>query len=423
MRPFLPPSKRAALRRSSLYSVQLTSRYVLIGALAILASCLGGDGGMPAEPLTSNRVDASLISDGAHSNGTAGFFFLPPVVSQPGTTGSLDDDIAFLDPVVAICDVTDGPVIGCGAPGGASAIRTFTVESDPAITLSGDKYSVNWDTGEEGFAAGRTYRVYVFAGPGRRELGFADVLVSAKPGQVKNHDGQVIVLNDGRTLPIHFRIEQGVVPRETPARSLHVDGLSDPIEAGTAGTITVTALDANGNVATGYVGTILFTSDDTRALLPASYTFTAADAGTHTFPAAVILGTAGTVTVSASDQADNTITGSQTVSVTPAAVAELRFTVQPSNTVSGVEIAPAVVVTAFDAFGNQATNFVGFIRVGLAGVTLFGTSTVQAVAGVATFSDLIVVDVGTGYTLTAALPGNPPIGMSAPFDILAAPVP
>ena len=422
MRDIFLPSKRAALH-PALYPVQCTARYVLIGALAILASCLGNDARTPAEPLASNRVDASLISDGAHSNGTAGFFFLPPVVAQPGATGPLDDDVAFLDPVVAICDVTDAPDVACGTSGGSLAILTFTLTSDPAITIDGDKYSVNWDTGAEGFLAGHTYRVHILAGPGRRELGFADVLLSTKRGQVKNHDGQIVVLNDGRTLPIHFRIEQGVVPRESPARDLSVTGLNDLTEAGTAGTVTVTALDRDGNVATGYTGTIVFTSSDARALLPASYTFTAADAGTHTFPASVVLGTAGSATVTATDQADGAITGSQTVAVTPAAVAELRFTVQPSTTVSGAEISPAVVVTAFDTFGNQATNFVGFIRVGLAGVTLFGTADVQAVAGVATFTDLIVVDVGTGYTLTAALPGNPPLGTSAPFDIIAAPIP
>jgi hypothetical protein len=49
---------------------------------------------------------------------------------------------------------------------------------------------------------------------------------------------------------------------------------------------TVTAVDAYGNVATGYTGTIHFSSDEDHADLAADYTFTAADAGTHTFVAA-----------------------------------------------------------------------------------------------------------------------------------------
>src|SRR5206468_3200047 len=53
--------------------------------------------------------------------------------------------------------------------------------------------------------------------------------------------------------------------------------------AGVAFNATVTARDAFGNIATGYTGTVHFTSTDTQAALPADYTFTAADAGVHTF--------------------------------------------------------------------------------------------------------------------------------------------
>src|SRR5205823_5334175 len=51
--------------------------------------------------------------------------------------------------------------------------------------------------------------------------------------------------------------------------------------------ITVAALDADGNPATGYTGTIHFRSSDGQASLPADYTFTAADTGVHTFLAGV----------------------------------------------------------------------------------------------------------------------------------------
>jgi hypothetical protein len=53
--------------------------------------------------------------------------------------------------------------------------------------------------------------------------------------------------------------------------------------AGTRTTLTVTAYDAFGNVATGYTGTVHFTSSDRQAALPADYAFTAAEGGTHTF--------------------------------------------------------------------------------------------------------------------------------------------
>ena len=55
--------------------------------------------------------------------------------------------------------------------------------------------------------------------------------------------------------------------------------------AGVANTFTVTVRDTIGQVATGYTGTVYFSSSDVQAGLPASYTFTAADAGVHTFTA------------------------------------------------------------------------------------------------------------------------------------------
>src|SRR6185312_9446279 len=55
--------------------------------------------------------------------------------------------------------------------------------------------------------------------------------------------------------------------------------------AGVANTFTVTVRDSIGQVATGYTGAVFFSSSDVQAGLPASYTFTAADAGVHTFTA------------------------------------------------------------------------------------------------------------------------------------------
>ena len=71
--------------------------------------------------------------------------------------------------------------------------------------------------------------------------------------------------------------------------------------AGTAGTLTVTAYDAYGNVATGYTGTVALTSSDPHAVLPSKYTFTAADAGKHSF--SVTLDTSGTQSITATDTA------------------------------------------------------------------------------------------------------------------------
>src|SRR5204863_3728849 len=63
-----------------------------------------------------------------------------------------------------------------------------------------------------------------------------------------------------------------------------LSGFPSSTTAGAAHTFTVTGTDASGNVLTGYAGTVHFTSSDPQAVLPADYTFTAADQGHHTLP-------------------------------------------------------------------------------------------------------------------------------------------
>ena len=54
--------------------------------------------------------------------------------------------------------------------------------------------------------------------------------------------------------------------------------------AGVESQVTVTAQDSSGHTLASFGGTVQFASSDPAAILPADYTFTAADAGTHTFP-------------------------------------------------------------------------------------------------------------------------------------------
>src|SRR5437763_13752811 len=102
-------------------------------------------------------------------------------------------------------------------------------------------------------------------------------------------------------------------------------------------------------------------------------------------------------------------TTSAAFAVTPGAAAQLAFTTQPSSTPAGAAITPAVQVTARDALGNTVPGFTGAVTVAIganpAGGTLSGTTTMTAVAGVATFPKLAVEQSGGGYTLTAVAAG------------------
>jgi hypothetical protein len=152
--------------------------------------------------------------------------------------------------------------------------------------------------------------------------------------------------------------QSGITVNPGPVSTFMVTGFPSPVVAGTPGTVTVTAKDACGNVATSYRGTVHFTSSDSRASLPADYTFTTADNGMHVF--AVVLTTAGTQTITATATVTGSLTGTQGgIVVNPAAASTLVVTGFPSPVVAGT--AGTFTVTAFDAFGNVATSYGGTV--------------------------------------------------------------
>lgn len=90
------------------------------------------------------------------------------------------------------------------------------------------------------------------------------------------------------------------------------------VPPGTPFDVTVTALDPYRSTAVNYQGTVTFSTSDTDPgiVLPADYTFTAADAGVHTFTGGVTLSTPGDQTVTATDTVSG-ITRTATVTVVP----------------------------------------------------------------------------------------------------------
>ena len=128
--------------------------------------------------------------------------------------------------------------------------------------------------------------------------------------------------------------------------------------AGLADQVTVTAYDAYGNVADDYTGTVAFSSSDPHAVLPADYTFTAADAGTSTFP--VTLETEGTQSITAKDSALTGVMGAERgITVRAAAARSLGVTGFPTADTAGKS--NMVTVTAYDAYGNVADGYRGTV--------------------------------------------------------------
>jgi hypothetical protein len=138
--------------------------------------------------------------------------------------------------------------------------------------------------------------------------------------------------------------------------------------AGNAFSITVTALDASGQVNPTFTGTITFASTDPLASLPATYTFTSADQGVHTF--IVTLKSAGVQSIGAVEATASPAI----VSVAPAAASAFVIS-GPSSVGSGTAF--SITVTAVDAYGNVATGYTGTIHFSdsVGGATLPGNYT------------------------------------------------
>ena len=121
----------------------------------------------------------------------------------------------------------------------------------------------------------------------------------------------------------------------------------------------------------------------------------------------------------------NSTVASATYTITFGAASQLAFTTEPSDTALTKPITPAVTVAVEDTNGNLVGNSALPVTIAIAANpvegTLSGTRTVNAVNGVATFADLNINNIGTGYTLSATAPGVSAVTSTA-FNVIAYPI-
>ncbi len=175
-----------------------------------------------------------------------------------GFTGSRDYTLTVVPPVVVSPDSPPEGTVGrvynqaLSASGGTGESFTFVVTAGalpPGLSLSSDGVLSGTLPSSPG--------VFTFTVTATDGAGFSD------------SQDYTLTLNPG------------------PAFTFDVSTFPAPATAGEAATFLVTARDVFGNVATGYAGTVTFSSSDPLAVLPAPYTFQPGDLGSRLFAAAL----------------------------------------------------------------------------------------------------------------------------------------
>ena len=170
---------------------------------ALVLACQESD--MPTE------VDAPLpnfvIVDGANTC-VAGdpcehFFFLPPIVKKPKRFNG--DFNANLVPtiIISLLDIESNPAC---VPG--DTVRLVTGDD---VTVGNEKYKFSWKTGEDDLTDRVNLRICVKIG--QIDLGYRDVVPVANGSEVPKFPDKlpIYVFTNGSTIPLEFRIEDGVL--------------------------------------------------------------------------------------------------------------------------------------------------------------------------------------------------------------------
>ena len=140
------------------------------------------------------------------------------------------------------------------------------------------------------------------------------------------------------------------------ASTLVVSDFPASTTAGAGHYLKVTAKDPYGNIATGYAGTVHFTSNDPKAVLPSDYTFTTTNQGVKWFKG-VTLETYGSHSITVTDQDSLSTTITRWVRPGPATHLVL---LKSGTVIAGTPF--TLTVIAYDQFGNKANGYQGTIQ-------------------------------------------------------------
>jgi hypothetical protein len=271
---------------------------------------------------------------------------------------------------------------------------------DVSGTLNSQGFNlIGNDSGGSGFVATDLRNINPLLGPLQDNggptqtmalLGGGPALNSGDPAQLGTADQRGVVRARGVNIGAY----------QASAASLRFTGPAT-VTAGQPFTLTVSAIDPDGQPAFGYTGTVHFTASNGAQR---NYTFGAPDQGRHAFTNLVVR-RAGTLTVTGTDTANASITGSTSFTITPAAPDHLAFSVTDALT-AGVPF--AITVTVQNTYGNTVTGYVGTVHFMLTGAAMAMADYTFTAAdmGSHTFSPLVLSHAGD-YTLTGMDTADP----------------
>jgi len=299
---------------------------------------------------------------------------------------------------------------------GAAGTLTLANATAPAFAASGklkvrvpttstaDKISLSNATPV--FACGNVDLVIDTTGLGGASVSGAVIVQTANASGISG-TFQSVTANGGYTATVNYNansitVDLVVTPAQTSTFAL--SDYSGTQTAGTAGTMTVTAKNFYGATATGYVGTIHFTSTDGAATLPADYTFQPSDNGVHTFTSGITLNTPGTQSITVADSVTSSISGTQSGIIVAAGASAATLTVEgfPTPQVAGTP--GSVTITAKTAGGSTATSYTGTVTFSSTdGAAMLPTNyTFQpSDNGVHTFTNAVTLKTAGTHSITA----------------------
>lgn len=356
------------------------------GTTASKTFTITNNGGFAASGLTVGALTTPFVNSGGTCSATlASAATCTIVVSfSPPLGGTFNDTLSLTYSDGAVSQSATRPVTGVGGPNrlvftsGSSSIlagacNSYVVSAKDSMTTVNTISAVTVNLTRSG-ATGAFYA----AADSTCTTAIPSVSMASGTSSVsfryKDTSTGSVTLTAADSSAALLSGTQAVTINPGPATSFTVTGATNPQTAGTLSSIVVTAKDSFSNAVTNYTGTVHFTSADAQAVLPANYTFTMGDSGTHTFANGVTLKTAGSQAITVVDTVTSAITGSQiSISVNPAS---------PSQW--GIMMASSVMRESCEPFTLKSLDPYG----NLSAITSAASVTINVLSSGSIFSDL-----------------------------------